>query len=67
MKEILYNLALVDTLNYCKQNKIDCSGTHIYKYPRRFTYALLKNKTGRAIVTVTFYKNSIPSYFVYKQ
>lgn len=63
MKEILQNIALIDTTNYCIKNEIDCSGTHIYKYPRRFTYALLNG--GRAIVTVTYYKNKIPSYFVH--
>lgn len=67
MKEILSNLALIDTLNYCKQNNIDCSGTHIYKYPTRQTYALIKDETGAALVTVTFYKNRVPSHFVHSK
>lgn len=64
MKEILYNLALIDTINFCKANNIDCSGSHLYKYPRRFTYALLRSKTGQEIVTVTFHKSSIPTHLV---
>jgi hypothetical protein len=47
MKEILYNLALIDAITYCKENKIDCSGTHLIKYPRRFTYALVKDDKER--------------------
>lgn len=61
MEKILYNLALVDSINYCKENGIDCSGTHLFKYPRRFTYALVKDETGEAILTTTFHKNSIPT------
>lgn len=64
MKEILNNLALLDLINYCNKNNIDCSGTRLYKYPRRFMYSLLKEKTGRTLVTVTFYKNQIPTHFV---
>lgn len=64
MKEILANLALINTLNFCKENKLDCTGSHLIKYPRRFTYALVEATTNRAIVTVTFYKNKVPFYFV---
>lgn len=63
MKEILANLALIDLINHCKDNGIDCSGTHLYKYPRRFTYALLKDETGKAIATLTFHKNQVPTYY----
>lgn len=66
MKEILFNLALIDTTNYCKDHNLDCSGSHLVKYPRRFTYALVNDKTGRAIVTVSFYKNSVPTHFITK-
>jgi hypothetical protein len=62
MEKILFNLALIDTINFCKENKIDCSGSHLYKYPRKYTYALLSDKTGKALVTVTFYKNRTPSH-----
>lgn len=65
MKEILFNLALIDCVNFCKANNLDCSGSHLVKYPRRFTYALLKDDTGKAIITVTFYKNRVPSHFIH--
>lgn len=64
MKEILFNLALIDTTQFCIEHKIDCSGSHLVKYPRRFTYALVRSKTGRAIVTVTFHKNQVPTHFI---
>ena len=63
MKEVLQNMALLDTNRYCHENNIDMSSTHIYKYPKHFTYALLKSETGRALVTITYYKNRTPSYF----
>lgn len=65
MKEILFNLALLDAINYCKEHKIDCSGTHLVKYPRRFTYALVNSENGRAIITTTFYKNRVPSRYLH--
>ena len=64
MKDILQNLALIDTAQFCIKNKIDCSGSHLVKYPHRQTYALCSDKTGRAIVTVTFYKSSTPTHFI---
>lgn len=64
MKQILHNLALVDAINFCKEQNIDCSGTYLYKYPRRFTYALLRSKDGKAIVTTTFHKNQVPTHTV---
>ena len=66
MKNILFNLALIDSLEFCKQHNIDCSGTHLMKYPRRFTYALVKDTDGRAIITTTFYKNRVPSRIITK-
>jgi hypothetical protein len=64
MKEVLYNMALIDAIEFCKANNIDCSGTHLFKYPRRFTYALVKDKGG-AVLTTTFYKNRTPSRFIH--
>lgn len=64
MKKILFNLAMIDTLTYCKNHNIDASGSHLYKYPRRWTYVLLRTETGRSLVIVTYYKNRIPSYVV---
>lgn len=65
MKEILFNLAMIDALTFCKEKGIDPSGTHLYKYPRRFTYALLRTETGRALITTTFYKSSVPTHFIH--
>lgn len=66
MKEILFNLALIDTLNFCKENKIDCSGTHLVKNGRGFKYGLVKDTTGKSIVTVCFNKNSVPTHYIHK-
>lgn len=66
MKEILHNLVNILLLCFCKAKSIDCSGTHVYKYPRRYTYALLKTETGKPIVTMTFYKNKVPNYSICK-
>jgi hypothetical protein len=65
MQQILTNIALLNLLDYCKANGIDPSGTHIAKHPRHYTYALLK-ATGKALVTVTYYKNQVPSYLIHK-
>ena len=67
MKEVLQNVALIDAISYCKEHKIDCSGTYLIKYPRRFTYALVKDETGRAIITTTFYKNRVPDRVIHEK
>ena len=64
MKDILFNLALIDTAQFCIKNGLDCSGSHLVKYPHRQTYALVKDETGRAIVTVSFYKHQTPTHFI---
>jgi hypothetical protein len=63
--EILSNLALIDLNNFCMTNKIDCSGTRLYKYPKKYTYALVKEDSGRTVATVSFSKNSVPSHYTY--
>lgn len=67
MKNILFNLALYLTTIYCRDNKIDCSGSHLYKYPRRWTYALVNDKDGRAIITLNLHKSQAPTYFVHNK
>lgn len=62
MEKILLNLANVLLIEFCKREEIDCSGTKVYKYPRRWTYALVKEVDGRAVATVSFYKNAVPCY-----
>jgi hypothetical protein len=66
MKEILFNLALIDTINFCKTNNIDCSGTHLIKNGRGFKYSLVQDNTNRALVTVTFSKDSVPTHYIHK-
>lgn len=64
MKEVLFNLALIDAITFCKEHGIDCSGTHLHKYPRRYTYALVRDADGKAIMTTTFYRNSVPTHTI---
>lgn len=65
MKQIIQNLALIETLSYCKKHKIDPSDTHIVKNGRGFKYSLYKNKDGKAIVTVVFHKHAVPSFYLH--
>ena len=64
MKQILANLALFDLTQYCKAHDIDCSGTHVYKYPRKYIYALVQDESGKALVTVSFTKNQAPVHSI---
>jgi hypothetical protein len=66
MREILENLALIDLINFCKDNNIDCSGTHLTKNGRGFKYSLVKDNNDRALVTVTFNKHSVPTHYIHK-
>lgn len=68
MKEILQNLALIDLINFCKENQIDCSGTKLVKNGLRgFKFTLVKIETGRSLVTVSFHKSQVPTHFIHKQ
>jgi hypothetical protein len=64
MKEILFNLALIDLIKFCKDNGLDCSGSHAVKSRRCWTYTLINDQSGRAIVTVTFSKNATPTHTI---
>lgn len=64
MKEILYNLALIDTINFCKAHNIDCSGSHLIKAHRGYTYTLVKSENKKPIVTVTFHKMQVPTHTI---
>ena len=64
MKEILFNLALLATINYCKENKIDCSGSHlVQQQPRKFIYNLVRDRDGQTLVAVIFHKDRVPTYW----
>lgn len=68
MQKILYNLALIDTLNFCKVHNIDPSGSYLYKATRGYTYTLYKTMQGqpnKALVSVTFHHSSAPTHIIY--
>lgn len=66
MNKILYNLALINAMNYCKTKGIDCSGTYLVKTPRKFTYTLVKNnKHNTPLISTTYYANQIPSTIIH--
>jgi hypothetical protein len=67
MNDILKNMALVHLNNYGKENSIDISGTHLVKNGRGFKYSLCKDETNRALLTVSFHKMSVPTYFIHSQ
>lgn len=62
MKDILYNLALSDTTNFCIHNGIDCSGSYLVKDGRGFTYNLVRYSDNKTLVTVTFHKAQVPTH-----
>lgn len=64
MKEILFNLALIENINFCKANNIDCSGTHGYKMPRKYHYYLVSDTSGKALAVTIFHKNAVPSHHI---
>ena len=65
MKEILFNLALLDTIKFCRDNGIDCSGSHLVKNGRGYNYSLVRDSGGLPLVTVGFSKNSVPTHYVH--
>lgn len=66
MKEILFNLAMLDALNFCKSHNIDPSGTYMQKYSRGYKYALIKQESKKIILDVKFIKNGVPEHIIYK-
>lgn len=66
MDKILFNLALIDTTQFSIAQGLDCSGTYLYKTPRKHTYTLLKQDTKRPVCSVTFHKSSTPTHLVYR-
>jgi len=61
MEQILFNLANIHLMNFCKENNIDCSGSHVQKLKRKFNYNLLSS-SNELIASITFHKNQIPTY-----
>ena len=59
MKDVLTNIALFTLFDYCKENKIDCSGSYL-KYAGRFKFLLMRDKSGQPLASVQYSKNSRP-------
>jgi hypothetical protein len=64
MKDVLFNLALIDTTKYCRENGIDYVGSHLVKDGRGFKYSLIRD--DKAIITVEFTKYSVPKHIVWR-
>lgn len=62
MQEVLLNMANIELLRYCERQGIDPSGSHVAKNGRGFTYSLVNETDGRAFVSVTFTKNTVPQF-----
>jgi hypothetical protein len=62
MKQIIQNLALFGLVQYCLNNDIRCSGSHVQKRGRGFTFDLVDTETGKPLASVTFSKISAPAY-----
>lgn len=72
MQDILRNLAALDLLEFCKAQNIPANGyngegTTTVKNGRGFKYSLVTVTTGRAIVTVTFHKSSVPTHTIHER
>ncbi len=62
MEKILFNLANIHAITKCKELNIDCSGTHLFKVPRKWTYRLVKDSDNNTVMNVTFHKSQVPTY-----
>lgn len=65
MQDILFNLALLDTTNFCKEQDIDCAGSHLEKTGRGFKYTLWSDTYNRPLVQVEFKKMAVPEHYFY--
>lgn len=63
MNDILLNLANVLLLQYCKEEGIDPSGSHVKKTDRGYVFGLANDSDERVFVQVTFTKNTVPQYW----
>lgn len=65
MKQILFNLALMEANSFCAANGINYAGSHLVKNGRGFTYTLVFSETKRPILDVTFHKMKTPTHRIY--
>jgi hypothetical protein len=61
-QDILRNLALFQLTDYCRDNGIDCAGSHVIKSGRGYTYHLAYAETSLPIASVTYTKNTPPIF-----
>lgn len=62
MQDVLRNLANFLLIEFCKEQGIDPSGSHVMKNGRGFVYSLVSTGTERPFVSVAFSKHSSPIY-----
>lgn len=65
MKDVLLNLANRELLEFCKENNISPSGTHVEKMGRGYRYKLVRDNhplTTVPYVSVLFSKNNTPQF-----
>lgn len=63
MQDVLKNLANIMLLDYCKEQRIDPSDSHVIKNGRGFAYSLVNNSDEKVFCTITFKKSAVPSYW----
>lgn len=59
MKDILRNLALFTLVDYCRENKIGCAGSHL-EYVGKFKFQLVSDKSGQPLASVQYSKSTAP-------
>lgn len=59
MKDILRNIALFALVDYCKENGIKCSGSHL-EYAGRHKFRLVSDKSGQPLASVQYSKSTCP-------
>lgn len=65
MQDVLLNMANRELLEFCKENNINPSGTHVEKMGRGFRYKLVRDGhplTTVPYVSVLFSKNNTPQF-----
>lgn len=62
---ILLNFVNIDLINFCKENKIDCSDIYVFKHPRKQVYTLVRYGDHKSLAVVEFTKNSVPVHTIY--
>lgn len=66
MQKYLFNLAQIHLLHKSKELGIALpdQGTHTIKKPRKQYYSLINNETKKTILSIQFFTNRTPIYFI---